>query len=210
MKRSLFAIALAGVLAISTTGFVSGQSTQNATCQCTQQECLTGQQPKAKKDGKNVAKANKGARKGTIKDGHHGGKGKPGDRNYIVADPAALPQGATDFLATYYPTCTITKCEKDGRSYDLDLADGTDVEFDLQGNLIEVDAPKGAALPADVINGVLPQPAVAKLTSDGVIDQIESIERGRNAGYKVEIIKASPDKYYFSQAGEVITPQRRK
>ena len=61
-------------------------------------------------------------------DGHH--KGLP---------TAFIPAKITTYVKRSFPNTKITKIEKDRNSYDIELSNGLDVEFDLNGNFNKID-----------------------------------------------------------------------
>lgn len=68
------------------------------------------------------------------------------DRN--TTDKSALPDAAQFVLNTYYPSAEISNIKIDssylvGNDYDVTLADGTEIDFDSEGNVTEVDAKTG-------------------------------------------------------------------
>lgn len=50
-----------------------------------------------------------------------------------------LPTNAQQFINQYFPNSTILYSEKDGAHYDVKLSGNVELEFDLNGNWIEVD-----------------------------------------------------------------------
>lgn len=66
-----------------------------------------------------------------------------------------LPADALVFIETYYPGHTIIYVEKEAKhsstTFDVLLSDGSEIEFDSQGNWLEVDAPYGNAVAAALI-----------------------------------------------------------
>lgn len=55
-------------------------------------------------------------------------------------DPATLPQSVLDYIVANYPGTTIDEAELDDEDgYEVELSDGTELYFDLQGNYISTD-----------------------------------------------------------------------
>lgn len=101
-----------------------------------------------------------------------------------------LPEAAKTFLGKYFSKVQVVKAEKDngrrGMEYEVDLADGTEVEFKTNGAWKDVKMPKGNAVPA----GIVPA-AIAKYISDNFDGlTIEEISRKRG-GYEVELSNGS-------------------
>ncbi|MDE6288517.1 MAG: PepSY-like domain-containing protein, partial [Muribaculaceae bacterium] len=76
--------------------------------------------------------------------------------------------------------------EKDAKGsavkYDVYLADGTEIEFDGNGEWISVDAPAGAAVPA----GIVPAPIADFVAYTYPNEKINEISRD-SRGYEVEL-----------------------
>lgn len=71
-------------------------------------------------------------------------------------DPTELPQAARTFVATHFEGLTIVKAEKDnnasanGSIYEVKLSNGTEVDFDINGEWTEVDC-QTEAIPASIM-----------------------------------------------------------
>ena len=71
-----------------------------------------------------------------------------GSQNY-----SQLPEKARAFIAKHFKDIGIRKCEKyfaKGK-YEVELSNGVDLEFNTDGNLIEIDAPGDMMLPVAVV-----------------------------------------------------------
>ncbi len=106
--------------------------------------------------------------------------------NDEIVGADAIPTQAKAFLEQYYPTIGMLRVEKDGKGnsvkYDVYLSDGSEVEFDRDGNWISVDAPAGAAVP----EGIVPTPIVDFVADTYPNEKINEISRD-NRGYEVEL-----------------------
>lgn len=92
-----------------------------------------------------------------------------------------LPVAAQTFISTYFPAQKAARVEKDKNSYDVYLDNGTNVEFDLEGNWTDVDAPAGIAVPWSIvpeaiktfINEKYPQQGVSEISRDSTGYDVE-------------------------------------
>lgn len=97
-----------------------------------------------------------------------------------------MPAKAKTFLSTYFPGIEVVSVvkEKDG-DYDVDLADGTDVEFRSNGNWKKVDCHN-----RPVPQGFFPASIATYVSNNYVGSYIEEIEFENNR-YKVSLIDAT-------------------
>lgn len=56
-----------------------------------------------------------------------------------VVPAAYIPAKIRQYVNTEFPGCKITKIERKRRSYEIDLDNGLDVTFDMQGNFLRLD-----------------------------------------------------------------------
>lgn len=103
-----------------------------------------------------------------------------------TSDISALPQAATSFLNDNFKGANITKIKIETgwfkkTTYDVDLANGVEIEFDKNGNWKEIES-KTADLPLSLLPKQLAE-AVNKKVPNA---KIESIER-KGYGYKIEL-----------------------
>ncbi|MDE6485348.1 MAG: PepSY-like domain-containing protein [Duncaniella sp.] len=118
-------------------------------------------------------------------------------------DKAKLPKEAHEFIAKYFPGATVVKCEQyyaKGK-VSVELNTGVDIDFDMKGNPVEVEAPDRAALPREVVKKLLHDTAFARLIADGYADKVESIEIKRGRVVEVSVDKRDPDTYIFDING---------
>lgn len=121
-----------------------------------------------------------------------------GSENY-----SQLPEKARAFIEKHFKDTGIRKCEKyfaKGR-YEVELSNGVDLEFNTDGNLIEIDAPGDMRLPVAVVKDVLPSKAYERLVKDGFNAMVESVEFNRGKVYEVELNIPGPDTYVFDING---------
>ena len=67
-----------------------------------------------------------------------GGNGDVNGEDGEDIDPSELPQTILNFITTNYPDAVIVNAEIDMEGYDVTLSNGLKLEFDLDGNFIEV------------------------------------------------------------------------
>ncbi len=118
-------------------------------------------------------------------------------------DQSKLPKEAHEFIAKYFPGTSIVKCEQyyaKGK-VEVELNTSVDIDFDLKGNPIEVEAPDNTALPREVVKKMLHDTAFVRLLADGYADKVESIEINRGRIVEVSVIKSKPDTYVFDING---------
>lgn len=104
-----------------------------------------------------------------------------------VIQPEDIPAAATAFLATYFPDATITQAKKDrdgllGKEYEVYLNNGTKVDFDKNGNWIEVDGSENTPIPT----GFILESIVTYVVDNYPNADISAISKERN-GFDVEL-----------------------
>lgn len=122
------------------------------------------------------------------------------------ANTDALPKKAKEFISKYFPGTTVTKCEQyyAKSKYSVELSTSVDIDFDLQGNVTEVEAPDMSVLPRQLVKDLLHDTAFARLIADGYADRVESIEFKRGRVVEVSVAKSDPDTYVFDLDGVFI------
>ena len=90
-----------------------------------------------------------------------------------------LPQKAKTFLSTYFPGIEVVSVIKDSDGYDVDLADGTDVDFRNNGQWKKVDC-EGRPVPV----GFFPANITTYVAEHYPLAYIEDIEFDHNR-YKI-------------------------
>lgn len=109
------------------------------------------------------------------------------DDNIISAK--SLPASAKSFINLHFYNTAIIKAEVESYGkYSVDLSNGVDIEFDLNGNWIKVDAPNGVAIPT----GFIPANIVSYVTTNYPNKAFNSIEKKINF-YEVELIGVNKD-----------------
>ena len=105
----------------------------------------------------------------------------------ITKDMNQLPLPARNFINRHFtkPQVAHIKIDKDlleSAKYEVLLTDGTEIDFDSEGNWEEVSASKGHAVPASVV----PSFAVSYLKEHNFTEPVTKVERDRK-GYEVEL-----------------------
>ncbi len=109
----------------------------------------------------------------------------PGERTVYTTDPTTLPPQAQTFLRKHFSTLSLRQIkvedDADGRSYDVKLAGGCEIDFDHRGEWTQVDCGRTA-----VPTSVLPE-RIARYVSDHYPRLfVVSIERESDK-YEVEL-----------------------
>lgn len=117
-----------------------------------------------------------------------------------------IPIDGIRFIVENYPDEGIVSMDKefDTNTYDVKLTNGTEIEFNSKGNVVEIDAEGDNAIPAEVIKAIVPSTTYQAMQKDGIVSNIESIEKN-NSGYKIET-NLPQDLEYFYTFEEIITP----
>lgn len=122
-------------------------------------------------------------------------------------ESAQLPKPAKDFIKKHFPGVDIKDSERDFLSgeYDVDLVDGTDLEFNSKGEIIEIEAGKRHVLSQRLLKEILPDRAYKELERQGNINNVETVKKDSRKGYKVELRNVDLDDYRFDIEGVLIS-----
>lgn len=118
-----------------------------------------------------------------------------------------LPEAAQQTLNQKFTDMTVQRVmqDYDDKDYNVTLVNGIKVEFDAQGQLTEVEAPRGQNLSFDLVKALVPSKAYRRLQADGMLRRIEGIEFKKGKVVKVDLRRNSPvDGYVFTWEGELI------
>lgn len=79
-----------------------------------------------------------------LTDGSHVEFNHKGEWKEVKTHQSAVPAGIIPapirtYVAQHYPGMEITAIDKDSRDYEVDLKNGIELKFDLQGRLIDID-----------------------------------------------------------------------
>lgn len=123
------------------------------------------------------------------------------DDSWEPVEFGKLPSQAQNFMSIYFGGKKVKSIEKDGKgsgaTYEVELTDGTEIEFDAYGEWIEVEGGFGVAIPTGFIN-----PAIMNyVIFNHPTQQINSISR-EYYGFKVEFV--SGGKLYFDSQGNLL------
>lgn len=115
-----------------------------------------------------------------------------------------LPQTARQFIGTYFPDQTVnrTRQEKDNGiiSYEVRLSDGTEIDFDADGEWQHVDRPFGI-----VPDGIVPPTILSDLAGRYPEARIHEIEK-EPGGYEIGI--GNGMELYYTAEGVFIREER--
>lgn len=127
------------------------------------------------------------------------------DNDDKVISANELPQAAQTFISTYFPTDKVTKVEKDTEhslaTYDVHFASGYEVEFDVEGNWVDVDAPRNKVIP----EGIAPVAIAEYVTANYPQSGINEISR-HLTGYETELING--EDLHFDLQGNFLYADR--
>lgn len=124
-----------------------------------------------------------------------------GSQNY-----SKLPEKARKFVTKHFKGVQVTKCEEyfaKGK-YEVELANGIDIDFNRKGDVVEIDAPDNAYLAASVVKDLVHNGTYGRLVRDGVADKVESIEFKRGKAVEIEVAIPGPDTYVFDINGNFL------
>lgn len=106
------------------------------------------------------------------------------DSKNIVIKVEDLPQAAQSFIKTHFSDTEASYILKDGREYEIRLANGWELEFDSKGEWEKVDCNRDA-VPQSVI-ATLPEELTSYLKANFGEAYVTEISRDRS-GYEVEL-----------------------
>ncbi len=93
-----------------------------------------------------------------------------------------LPSKASEFITQYFPSAKIVSSQKDKDEYDVKLSDGTEIDFNKDGEWIDVDAAAGNILPTGFYPSEIDSYIAQNYEGLG-INEITKVSRG----YEVEL-----------------------
>lgn len=99
----------------------------------------------------------------------------------------SLPNTAKEFVNSHFSTLKIKEIKKDKKSYEVEFTDKTEIEFDLTGQWLKIEAGKESKLPQS-ITSLLPEKAISYLSSAYSGSNIKEIEK-KNGAYEVKLDK---------------------
>lgn len=137
------------------------------------------------------------------------GGGEPG---IVVSSSSSsisdLPQPALKFLSHHYKGVNVSKVEREylPNTFDVKLADGTEVEFNADGKVIEIDAPDGTALKPGLVRDLVGRKMYDNLKHNGQANSVESIDFTYQNGklIKVETASVASQELIFDLNGNLV------
>lgn len=123
----------------------------------------------------------------------------------VTADQ--LPQKARDLIERTYPDVTIRSINKefDDGEYDVRLQNGVEMEFDAQGEILEIEADNGKVFTPEILKTLIPGKSYDRLKADGMLRRIEAIKFKKGKAIEVEVIRQRPvDAYIFDWDGNLV------
>ena len=97
-----------------------------------------------------------------------------------------LPAQAKSFLEQYFPSASVISTQKDGNEYEVTLSEGTRIDFNKDGEWIDVDATIGKTIPSGFYPAAIDTYVSTNYTDDG-INEISKESRG----YEVDLLKGA-------------------
>ncbi|WP_424494333.1 PepSY-like domain-containing protein [Salinimicrobium sp. GXAS 041] len=74
---------------------------------------------------------------------------------FAQANTSKLPANAQDFINQYFSSASVSEVKENAKwqiweseKFDVILSDGTEIDFDEDGNVLEIDSPNNQAIPA--------------------------------------------------------------
>ena len=114
-----------------------------------------------------------------------------------------LPAAAQNFLQKYFPDNLVASAERhnDEPLFEVTLDNGYEIDFYSDGSWQEIDS-KAAILPADLIQGVLPENIRSYLAENYPLAEVSAIERS-SVGYAVKLATTPTTELYFDPDGNI-------
>ena len=106
-----------------------------------------------------------------------------------------IPEKARKFVDKHFKGTAVSKCEQyfAKGQYEVELANGVDIDFNRKGEVLEIDAPDNTSLAQSVVEDLLHHGAYNRLVKDGYVNNVESIEFRKGRAVEVEIGIEGPD-----------------
>lgn len=125
-----------------------------------------------------------------------------GSQNY-----SQLPEKSRMFIEKYFKSLNVKSCKKyfAKDTYEVELSNGIDIDFNANGDVVEMDAPDNFVFPVDAVKDVIPEKAYNRLVKDGYNTMVESIDFKDGRVYEIELNVSGPDTYLFDVDGKFLT-----
>lgn len=126
-----------------------------------------------------------------------------------TVDASTLPAKSRKFIAENFAGNVVVEIEKEfaANSYDVELSNGSDIEFNQNGEWIEIDAGSGTTLPEALVRKLLPRKAFDELKKKKMDGYVESIKR-TSKGFDVELREVIIDNFSFDTSGKLLHSRR--
>ena len=113
-----------------------------------------------------------------------------------------IPKKARKFLEKNCDGHAIVKCERGYLSgqYEVSLADGIDMSFDVKGNLVDIEAPDGYSLSPSLLHAVVPGKLYNLLVNNGFSESVEGVVH-RGKAYKLRISDPVFNRVHYDSSG---------
>lgn len=124
----------------------------------------------------------------------------PGPAVAGSATVAQLPQKASKFLQKHYRHTSVRSIEREfgPGTFDVELADGTDIEFNSAGEVVDIEAPdRGPALPDGVVKAILPSQAYKRVKAEGQAAHVDEIKLRDGRIYVIKTRAVKKMKYGY-------------
>ncbi|GEM_PF-5935130 len=116
------------------------------------------------------------------------------------AQYSQLPELAREFVNRHYKNVKVVKVEREfmDNSYDVELANGVDMDFNAAGQLTSIEASDDAApLSEKVVKDVLPSKAFKELKKLHLQKNVEEIKFKNGRVYEIDTRTVSENEYSF-------------
>lgn len=113
---------------------------------------------------------------------------------------ANLPELAKEFINKHYKNVSISKVEREflDNSYEVELANGVEIDFNAAGELTSIDtSDEGAPLSEKVVKDILPHKAYKELKKLQQEKNVDEIEFNQGHLYEVSARSVHEDKYSY-------------
>ncbi|MCH5247162.1 MAG: PepSY-like domain-containing protein [Muribaculaceae bacterium] len=117
-----------------------------------------------------------------------------------------LPENAKKFIRENLKDLQVASVERDltPLKYEVKFVDGTEIEFNSKGEVIDFEAPDGSSIECHIVEKLLPSKAYRHLKDKKLEKKVEKIDR-ENSKIEIEIIKGNSLKeLVFNLDGKVL------
>lgn len=117
-----------------------------------------------------------------------------------------LPDKAIKFLTDNFSYKQVNKCEKEypGGEFEVELRDGTEIDFTPDGTWTEIDAADNTTLSENLLKKILNHKIYNELVNRGYVNLVENLERTASGGLKIELDKIAIEEIIFDIDGTVV------